>query len=188
VGGQRPALALSLAVVVAAAASSGVGAAVTPAATAQRICLRIQAHVGKATYLRAYPVASACRVSMGSTATTANRACLRRGENGSAPWSACVAVKVAAAARVQERFIALRFPPTTTTTTAAAAQPPVTTQPGPLDVVGTITFLTPTSLSVGLVTCALDASSPSLAAFKLGSPADMLCQDGVVRRVSTPPP
>jgi hypothetical protein len=126
---------------------------------------------------------------MTSAAATANRLCLHKGKSGSAPWRACVAVRVAAAARAQERLIALQRPPATTTTTAAAAaQPPVTTQPGPLDVVGTITFLTPTSLSVGLVTCALDASSQSLAAFKVGSPADMLCQDGLVRRVSTPPP
>jgi hypothetical protein len=187
VGGQRPALALWVAVVAAAAAPLAAGAAVTPAATALKICARIRADVGKATYLRTYPVATACRVSMTSTATTANRLCLRTGKNGSAPWRACVAVKVVAAARGQEALIALKFP-STTTTTGAAAQPPVTTQPGPLDVVGTITFLTPTTLSVGLVTCALDASSPSLTAFKVGSRADMLCQDGVVRRVATPPP
>jgi hypothetical protein len=65
--------------------------------------------------------------------------------------------------------------------TAPPAPPNLTSQ------VGMINALSPTSISVGPLTCTINSNSPNVSDYKLGDRVGIGCTDGVLTRINTPP-
>ena len=150
---------------------------------AQRICTQIQTEVGSVAYGLAYGK-SGCAKMLDPKAEAVIRTCLGKHEPSTAAWRSCIDAHIKSTARSAAKVIAHSAAKQTTATTPTPAPP--AEQTGNRQI-GTITALSPTSITVGTLTCAIESSSAIVGDYKVGDRAGIFCSSGVLKMINTPP-